>query len=406
MTSSVFFTALSQPKYHSALLKPYYPLPKGVFIHSFPLSSSLPSPLPPRLPSLKLSSPSSASNSASDEVAYDFSPVMKVYRDGRIQRLAGVDVVPPGIDPETDVESKDVVISEHEAISARIFLPRIAKPDQKLPLLVHFHGGGFCIESAFSPAYKIFLNSVTSRANVICVSVNYRNAPEYPVPTGHEDSWTAVRWVASHFGGNGPDEWLNRHADLGKVVFIGDSTGANIAHHMAIRVGLEKPSNLMLEALILVQPFFWGEERTESERNQATYAAKLDRLWKFLCPSALGGDDPLVNPEKDPDLGKLDCKRVLVCVAEEDLMRDRGLNYRELVEKNGFSGDMNVLETRGENHAFHLFKPGCENTVALLTSIASYINQFQEKTEKAYMINKILRKLFSAYPVFPTGYIV
>ncbi|KAK4258755.1 hypothetical protein QN277_005167 [Acacia crassicarpa] len=378
------FSAHTLPKYHSLFVKPNHLLPNnGVSGHSFPLTLSLPflslHPLPPRLPSLKLSTPSSHSNSTShddaDQVAYDFSPVLKVYRDGRVERLAGLKTVPPGVDAVTGVESRDVVISEDEEISARIFLPKITNSDLELPVLVYFHGGNFCIQTAFSPAYHNIVNSLTSQANVIGVSVNYRNAPEHPVPTCHEDSWTAVEWVASHYGGNGPDEWLNRHAHLGKVFFAGDSTGANIAHHMAIRVGSEKPRGIKLEALVLVHPFFWGEERTESERNQAAYTAKLDRLWKFLCPSESGEDDPLINPEKDPNLRRLDCKRVLICVADEDLMKDRSLNYKGLLEKNGFSGQVDVLVTKGENHAFHVFKPTCENALALLTSIASYVKQ-------------------------------
>ncbi|KAI9110063.1 hypothetical protein K1719_019104 [Acacia pycnantha] len=91
------------------------------------------------------------------------------------------------------------------------------------------------------------------------------------------------------------------------------------------------------------------------------WLAKLDPLWKFLCPSESEGDDPLINPEKDLNSRRLDCKRVLICVPEEDLMKDRSLNYKALLEKNGFSGKVDVLETKGENHVFHVFKPTCEN---------------------------------------------
>ncbi|KAI9084492.1 hypothetical protein K1719_033480 [Acacia pycnantha] len=55
-----------------------------------------------------------------------------------VQRLAGLETVPPGIDSVTNVQSKDVVISEDEAISARIFLPKITNPHLKLPVLVYF----------------------------------------------------------------------------------------------------------------------------------------------------------------------------------------------------------------------------------------------------------------------------
>ncbi|KAI9091414.1 hypothetical protein K1719_028225 [Acacia pycnantha] len=328
-------------------------------------------------PSTPISTMDSSTTSAdhSDELAYDLSPIMKVYKDGRIQRLAGEEVVPPGIDLITHVQSKDVVISENDGVSARIFLPKLAASDLKLPLLVYFHGGGFCIETPFSQNYHSYLNALTSQAGVIGVSVHYRRAPEHPLPTAHEDSWTAMKWISSHSAGNGPDEWLNRHADLGKVFLAGDSAGGNLAHHMAIRIGSEKPPGLKLEGIVLVHPYFWGAERIGSELNQAEGAAKADDLWRFTCPTTSGSDDPLVNPEKDPNLGKIDCKRVLVCVAEKDLLKDRGWYYKELLQRNGFSGDVEVMETKEEAHVFHMYKPSCENAVAMMSRIVAFMKQ-------------------------------
>ncbi|KAL5189731.1 putative carboxylesterase 7 [Glycine soja] len=38
-----------------------------------------------------------------------------------------------------------------------------------------------------------------------------------------------------------------------------------------------------------------------------------------------------------------------------------GLYCKELLEKNGWSGVAEVVETKDEDHVFHLFKPNCEN---------------------------------------------
>ncbi|XP_054825254.1 probable carboxylesterase 2 [Prosopis cineraria] len=371
--------------------------PSYLFSNAFLSHSSASSSLPilshklprPRLPSLKLSNPShsastasqlstmdsSTSSTDSDQLAYDLSPIMKVYKDGRIERLAGEEVVPPCFDPVTDVESKDVVISKDDGVSARIFLPKITNPDQRFPLLVYFHGGAFCIETPFSQNYHNYVNALASQANVIGVSVHYRRAPEHPVPTAHEDSWTALKWVASHSAGNGPDEWLNRHADLGKVFLAGDSAGANLAHHMAIRIGLEKPPGVELEAIALVHPYFWGVERIGCELKDAESAAKADNLWRFACPTTSGSDDPLINPEKDPNIGKIGCKRVLVCVAEKDLLKDRGWYYKEVLQRNGFCGDLEVMETKEEGHVFHMYKPSCESALAMFCRLVSFIKQ-------------------------------
>ncbi|XP_027347632.1 probable carboxylesterase 12 [Abrus precatorius] len=316
-------------------------------------------------------------DSSSGEVALDFSPLLKIYKDGHVERLMGSDVVPASYDPTTNVDSKDVVISEEQDISARIFIPKLNdNPNQKLPLLVYFHGGGFCIETPSSPPYHNFLNSLVYKAQIIAVSVHYRRAPEHPVPVAYDDSWAAIQWAASHVNGNGPEEWLNRHADFGKTFFAGDSAGANISHHMGIRVGTHGLPGVHLEGIALVHTYFWGVERIGSEAQKPEHLGMVDKLWLFSCPNSSGSDDPLINPAKDPNLGKLACKRVLLCVAENDLLKDRGWYYKELVEKSGWQGVVEeVMEAKGEGHVFHLFNPTCENAVALLNRIASFINQ-------------------------------
>jgi hypothetical protein len=90
-------------------------------------------------------------SSNSTEVAHDHSPFLKIYKDGRIERIVGTEIAPPSLDPQTGVESKDVVISPETGVSARLYIPKTTP--KKLPLLVYFHGGGFCIETAFSPQY-------------------------------------------------------------------------------------------------------------------------------------------------------------------------------------------------------------------------------------------------------------
>ncbi|XP_020214620.1 probable carboxylesterase 12 [Cajanus cajan] len=316
------------------------------------------------------------STSTDSEVAYDIPPILKVYKNGRIERLAGVEVVPPSLDPETNVESKDVVISEKDDISARLYIPKTTyPPPQKLPLLLYFHGGAFLIGTPFSPNSHNYLNNVVSKANVVAVSVHYRRAPEHPVPVAHQDSWLALKWVASHAAGNGPDGWLNSHADFAKVFFAGDSAGANIANYLGIRVGTEGFPGVRVEGIALVHPYFWGTELLECEAKRAEHAAKVHDLWRFSCPTTTGSDDPIINPDKDPNLGKLGCGRVLVCVAEKDLLKDRGWYYKELLRKSAWPGVVEVVETKDEDHVFHMFNPNCENAKVLLNQVASFIKQ-------------------------------
>ncbi|XP_039120678.1 tuliposide A-converting enzyme b1, amyloplastic-like [Dioscorea cayenensis subsp. rotundata] len=123
------------------------------------------------------------------------SPVIRVYEDGHVERLKGTDREPP-----------DIIIETISGVSVRLYLPEeiTSQPTKKLPILIYYHGGGFCTKSVSSPTYHNYLNSLAFHAKVLGVSVEYRLAPEFPLPTAFNDSWTALQWVLSHV--NGGDE--------------------------------------------------------------------------------------------------------------------------------------------------------------------------------------------------------
>ncbi|CAK9159413.1 unnamed protein product [Ilex paraguariensis] len=315
--------------------------------------------------------------SSTNEIVHEFLPMIRVYKDGRVERLVGNDVVPASVDPNTGVQSKDIIISPEIGVGARLFLPKNADPHRKLPLVVYFHGGGFVIESAFSPTFYNYLNSLVAEANVVVVAVDYRLAPEHPLPIAYEDSWVGLKWVASHVKGDGQESWLKDYVDFERVFFGGDSAGGNIAHNMAMRVGSEKFDGISIVGLFLIHPFFWGEEPIGNECADIKIAAKAyaDNLWRFVNPSTVGSNDPFLNPATNPNLSSLGCTRVLVFVAEEDLVKDRGWYYKEVLAKSGWKGNVEVMEAKGENHVFHLLNPTCENALAMLERVASFLNQ-------------------------------
>nr|GMC64258.1 2-hydroxyisoflavanone dehydratase-like [Ipomoea batatas]GMC64259.1 2-hydroxyisoflavanone dehydratase-like [Ipomoea batatas] len=110
-----------------------------------------------------------------DDILFDFSLMLIVYTNGRVYRIADF----------------------------LIYLPKLAVANQKLPILVWFHDGGFCIESTFSSLYHRNLNIIASKAQAIAVSVEYQLASKNPLPTTYGDCWEALQ---DHFsrapGGN------------------------------------------------------------------------------------------------------------------------------------------------------------------------------------------------------------
>ena len=318
--------------------------------------------------------------SSKQEVVFELPMTLLVHKDGHVERIIPTDFIPPSTDPITGVSSKDIVVVPESNITARLFLPKITDPNKKLALLVYFHGGAFVINTPFITPYNKFVTNLVSEANVVAVSVDYRKAPEHPIPAAYEDSMAALKWVASHSNGDGPEPWLNNHADFQRVFLGGDSSGANIAHNLAMTAGNpETGLSIELLGIALVHPYFWGSVPVGSEADYPDDKSIInrdyvDRVWPFICPSNPDNDDPRVNPvaEGAPRLVGLGCKRVLVCVAELDVMKDRGWLYYEALSRSGWKGVVEIFETQGGHHGFYCNDLEPEKSKQLTQRLAAF----------------------------------
>ncbi|XP_021887900.1 2-hydroxyisoflavanone dehydratase-like [Carica papaya] len=315
------------------------------------------------------------------EVATELLPYIRIYKDGCVERLMGSPTVPPPNDTETGVSSKDVIISETPLISARLYLPKHVNPNQKLPILVYFHGGAFIFESAFSFLETKFMNRLVAEARAVAVSVDYRLAPEHLLPSAYDDCWAALRWVASHSAadttGINPDPWLLNHANFERVFIGGDSAGANIAHNIAMRAGSEElPGGVELLGAFTTHPYFWGWKPIGEERKEGLEQKLPYLLWKFLYPTAPGGIEcPMINPhgEGAPSLSGLGCSQLLVSTTDMDGLRHRAFAYYNGVKESGWEGEAELVVVEGEPHGFHTCNYESESAKQMIKRLASFL---------------------------------
>ncbi|KAK8659780.1 hypothetical protein V6N13_029974 [Hibiscus sabdariffa] len=300
-------------------------------------------------------------DSNTNEIICDSFPFFKIYKDGRVERYIVTQPVPAGLDPVSGVRCKDLVVSED--VKARIFVPQGITRGEKLPLIVHFHGGGFSTGSAFDNVTQKAVIPFVKQGNTIVVSIDYRIAPEHPLPIAHQDSWVGLQWVAAHANGEGPEPWLNENADLSNVFLSGESAGANIAHYVAVQAGVTKLVGFKIKGMLIIHPYFGSREPGEHE------------FYKYIAPASAGFDhDPIANPAADPNLSRIPCERVMVLVAEKDGLRSRGEDYYETLAKSGWAGDVELFETKGEDHCFHVFSDG-HNAGVLIKKMVDFIKK-------------------------------
>ncbi|KAK7308824.1 hypothetical protein RJT34_05087 [Clitoria ternatea] len=323
-------------------------------------------------------SPNSTPNTK--EITTEIPTLLRVYNDGTIERLQDSPIVPPTLeDPTTATSSKDVVISNNPLISARLYLPKLIPTHEnnlnKVPILVYFHGGGFFFESAFNQIHHNYFNWFVSVTHVLVVSVEYRLAPETPLPAAYDDCWEALKWVTT----NNTDPWLINHGDLNRVFIGGDSAGANIVHNIAMRAGVESlPCGVKVLGAFLSHPYFYSSKPIGSEPVAGHEKSVPFVVWNFVYPSAPGGvDNPMINPlvSGAPSLAGLGCSKLLLCTAEKDMMTNRAVLYYEAVKKSGWQGEVELFNVEGEGHAFHIHSPESENAKRMLKRFADFLNK-------------------------------
>ena len=310
-------------------------------------------------------------------------PYIIDYQNGTVLRFSNKSLTfyPPPID--SHVQSKDINISSSKGsnLRARVFMP--ARPDpaqpdpaRKMPVLIYFHGGAFCIGSPFSWLDSHFVARVAAEARIVAIAVDYRLYPEFTVPAPYDDALATLEWVLAHGTGSGPglDPWVLKYGDVKRIFVGGDSAGGNIAHNLAIRAGLG--SGLQFTGLFLAMPYFLGSKRVPLEPNYIHYSPNY-RVWSYVCHNCTGGvDNPFINPfvPDAPKLTHLGCKKLLIYTAEMDELRGRNIYYYKAVKASGWAGLASWIEARGKNHVFHISLPDDPATSKLIQDLSKFIN--------------------------------
>ncbi|XP_074576816.1 gibberellin receptor GID1C-like [Curcuma longa] len=255
--------------------------------------------------------------------------------------------VPPNATPVNGVVSFDVLIDRSNNLLARIYRPAPATAagyvpfltdlyeppsTDPFPVIIFFHGGSFAHSSSNSAIYDSLCRRFVSLCDAVVISVNYRRAPEYKYPCAYDDGWAALKWASAV-------PWLhNGKGSKPRVFLAGDSSGGNIAHHVAV---MAAESGIEIAGNILLNSMFGGNHRTESEKRlDGKYFVTIqdrDWYWKAYLPEGADRDHPACNPfgPNGVKLEGLPFTKSLVIVAGLDLVQDWQLAYAEGLKKAG-----------------------------------------------------------------------
>ncbi|WCJ34128.1 alpha/beta-Hydrolases superfamily protein [Euphorbia peplus] len=289
--------------------------------------------------------------------------VLQLFSDGTIYRSNNIDFLTSFMS-DNSVQFKDCLFDKTHNLHLRLYKPTSTLPSKsKLSVLFFIHGGGFCVGSRVWPNCHNCCLRLASGLNALVVAPDYRLAPEHKLPAAMDDGVSAIKWLQSQVLSENGDAWLcNEEVDFDRVFIMGDSSGGNIAHHLAVRLGAGSTglSPVRVRGYILMAPFFGGVARTKSEEGPSEQFLNLeilDRFWRLSMPFGEDRDHPLANPfgPNSLNLQPLALDPMLVIVGSNELMKDRIKDYAFNLKEMGKSVD--YVEFEGKQHGFFTNDP-------------------------------------------------
>ncbi|KAF7818893.1 putative carboxylesterase 15 [Senna tora] len=305
---------------------------------------------------------------------------LQLYSDGSIFRSDDIKFKDSPIEDHS-VLFKDSLFHKTFNLHLRIYKPSSNNHSQshKLPLLLFFHGGGFCFGSRAWPHFHNCCLRLASALRAAVLAPDYRLAPEHRLPAALDDAVEALRWVQRQ-ALSSEDAWLTADVDFDRVFVVGDSSGGNIAHHLAVRFGsgLEDMGPIRVRGYVMLAPFFGGEVRTKSEegpREEILTLEILDRFWRLSMPVGENRDHPLANPlgPHSPNLGEVKLGPILVIIGGKELLKDRAAEYAALLKELGKNIEFVVFE--GREHGFFTHDSYSQASQDVLQVIQRFILQ-------------------------------
>ena len=243
-------------------------------------------------------------------------------------------------DPTLGIQTRDITIDGAAGpLQARVYSPDLDSTDLK-PLVVYFHGGGFVI--ADLDVYDGGPRGVARFADVVVLSVHYRQAPENKFPAAHDDATAAYKWALANAQTIGGDPQ--------RIAVMGESAGGNLAINVSIAArdqGLPAPKHQ-----VLVYPLVGNDLNNESyiENAQAKPLNKAMIEWfvKHTFNDQSETADPRVNVVGAANLSGLPSSTVIT--AEIDPLRTEGQQLAEKLEAAGV--DTRSKTFHGSTHEF------------------------------------------------------
>jgi acetyl esterase len=254
-------------------------------------------------------------------------------------------------------EDFEVPCSDGEGFNgARLYTPKATAGEASTrPLFVYIHGGGWCINSAFTQPYDSVCARLCREHECCVLSVDYRLAPEHPFPAAVEDVYATLEWLVRM-------PTVAPGADRQRLVVLGESAGGNLASCVSLMVRDRQPRGICIAHQVILSPVLAGAATASRADPRRADGAFLPSWTLPFFEESYAGElgvemlakEPYANPLASPSLSGLPPPTGVIGGSE--ILLDEGLSFFEALQEAGCDASWRVFDEGF--HAFVVFPFG------------------------------------------------
>lgn len=241
-------------------------------------------------------------------------------------------------------------------------------PDEPLPAVYFIHGGGMMVGDRFT-GIEAVLDWVRD-LGMVCVTVDYRLAPEHPDPVPVEDCCAGLEWVLRNAHGLG--------IDPDRVIVCGVSAGGGLAAGTMLLMRDRRGAEVLGQ--MLVGPMLDDRNDSASARrfaeNEFWDRRSNETGWTALLGERSGGTavSTYAAPGRATELSGL--PPTYLDVGSAELFRDEGIAFASSLLTAGVPVELHVWQ--GGFHEFDAIYPSAALSIACRAARTAWVRRALE----------------------------
>jgi acetyl esterase len=223
----------------------------------------------------------------------------------------------PTTKPDVHIEDATFPVGPKGAVRVRIVRPKGS--ERLVPVIIHFHGGGWVLGDVST--HDRLIREIAVGTHAAVVFVDYDRAPEAQFPVPLEEAYAVTKYVAE----NGS----NLNVDSSRLAVVGDSAGGNIAAGVTLLSKERRGPKISFQLLfypVTDANFETGSYKRFQDGPWNTKAA-MEWFWNAYLPDKDARKAIIAAPLTATPNQLKGLPNALVITAENDVLRDEGEAY-------------------------------------------------------------------------------